>query len=274
MAQLLAEAGAAPLDYLKVGPFQGPEAIAALARHHPLMLHLDDALSAPGPFDDAHLARLSDLVRLTGTPWTSEHIGFGVAQVGLDGNLVTQPRSPLLEPGEALESIVRNAGTLTSRLPVPLLLENIPFFPNLAHVTVCEPGFVSAVIARSGCDLLLDLAHARVTASVLRLDVHEYLERLPLAQTVEIHLSGPRRLVECAPRLQAVVRENAYSVRHLLAFDDDCLVDAHEPLRDEDYALLEWTLTRARPAAVTLEYYREPDALRAQLLRLGEMLGR
>lgn len=274
MQALLAQGDGALVDYLKVGPFMGCEAIAALAARHPLMLHLDDTLSGPRPPSAEMIARLNGWIQLTGTPWTSEHIGFGVPDVDLDSALITQPASALLPRQTALAHIVRNTRALGERLQTPLLLENIPFSPNLAHVHVCEPDFVSEVLARSGCDLLLDLAHARVSASVLGLDAHTYLEALPLERTAEIHLSGPRRLCEVDARRQRLVRENARSVAHLVAFGEEHLIDAHETLQEEDYDLLAWVLARTRPRAISLEYYREPLALREQLLRLGEMLRR
>ena len=181
MQALLAQGDGALVDYLKVGPFMGREAIAALAGRHPLMLHLDDTLSGPHAPSAGLVARLNGWIQLTGTPWTSEHIGFGVPDVNLDSALITQPASALLARQTAMTHIVRNARTLRGQLQAPLLLENIPFFPNLAHMHVCEPDFVNEVIGRSGCDLLLDLAHARVSASVFGLDVRAYLEALAKA---------------------------------------------------------------------------------------------
>ncbi|MHB1295606.1 MAG: multinuclear nonheme iron-dependent oxidase [Anaerolineae bacterium] len=274
MPALLERGGAPLLDYLKVGPFMGTPAIAALAPRHPLMLHLDVTLSGHAPLDDEAMRPAADLAALTGTPWTSAHIGFGVADVTLDQVLVTQPASPLLSRAEALENIVCNARSLADRLPVRLLLENIPLFPNLAHLRVCEPDFVCEVIARTGCDLLLDLAHARVSADVLGCAVHDYLEDLPLERTVEIHLSGPRRVCELDPVRRERVLANAAGVAHLLSFDEGRLMDAHEAMRDEDYALLEWVLGRIQPKAVSLEYYRDTIQLEEQLIRLNEIVGR
>ncbi len=272
--QSLLPDGSDLVDYLKVGPFMGRQAIADLAARYPLLLHLDDTLSNHTSPDAAMLQRLEDWVQISRTPWTSEHIGFGVADVDLDGALITQPASALLPRENALDNIVRNAGVLAQHLSVPLILENIPLFPNMAHLSVCEPDFITEVIARTNCDLLVDLAHARASASVLGYDVHDYLSRLPLERTVELHLSGPRSVSELDPRRQATVRENARSIAHLLPFGDHHLTDAHAPMRDEDYTLLGWILARTRPRAISLEYYYEPQALHEQLLRLGKILGR
>lgn len=274
MRALLADGGAALVDYLKVGPFMGEAAIAELATTYPLMLHLDDTLSGHIAPSAEMVYRLGRWVELTGTPWTSEHIGFSVADVTLDGTLITQPASALLSRERALGNIARNARALAACLPVPLILENVPFFPNLAHMFITEPDFIAEVIEQSGCDLLLDLAHARVSANVLGYDVCDYLARLPLARVVELHLSGPRSLKELEAKRQALVRENAQSVAHLVSFGEENLVDAHAPMQEEDYALLEWALRRLEPRAISLEYFRQPEELREQLLRLNRILGR
>jgi uncharacterized protein (UPF0276 family) len=53
---------------------------------------------------------------------------------------------------------------------------------------------------------------------------------------------------------------------------DGRLCDAHEPMQEMDYALLEWVLGRTHPQVVTLEYVRDPAALREQLARLRQIL--
>lgn len=275
MQALLADGdGVMPVDYFKVGPFMGREAIAGLAARYPLMLHLDDTLSGHQPLEADAIEHIVDWIRLTGTPWTSEHIGFGVADVSLSDLLITRPASDRLSYDRALANIIRNARALAGAIDVPLLLENIPLFPNMAHLHVCEPEFISVVIRETGSDMLLDLAHARVSAHVLGYDVYDYLSQLPLDRVVELHLSGPRKLVEVDADRQTQVRREAAEIAHILPFSDDHLIDAHEPMREEDYRILEWTLARATPRAVSLEYYRKPEALRQQLERLNEILGR
>lgn len=273
MMALLADGHAGLVDYLKVGPFMGRARVAALANEYPLMLHLDDTLSGQQLPSQETLERLADWVALSGTPWTSEHLGFGVADTDLDRALITQATSDLLPREVAWRNIVRNARTLASHLSVPLLLENIPLFPNLAHMHVCEPSFIASVIGETDCDLLLDLAHARVSADVLGYDIREYLLQLPLERVGELHLSGPRPISQMDARCQELVRENAKSVDHLISFSDGNLMDAHETMQEEDYCLLEWVLDRCHPKTISLEYYYDAALLREQLERLGEIIG-
>ena len=130
------------------------------------------------------------------------------------------------------------------------------------------------VVAAVGCDMLLDLAHARVSADILGYDVYDYLLRLPLDRVRELHLSGPRPLGRLGPKRQKIILDNARTVADRMLFAAHNLVDAHEPLDEADYALLEWTLARTQPWAISLEYFRRPQALREQLARLAAIIGR
>jgi len=261
------------VDYFKVGPFVGREAIGAL-RGTPLLLHLDDPLQGLANLGPAALTETREWVRLTGTPWTSAHIGYGLSDatappcLGHDSPTADGLRSALFD------NMVRNARSLQSALSVPLLLENMPLFPDPIHLHTSTAAFICEVIEATGCDLLLDLAHARVTASTLGIDAQEYILQLPLDRVREIHVSGPRRLSEVRASLSAKLRARAADLADGYALSGDSLVDAHEPLREPDYALLEWALERCRPWAVSLEYFVRAEALHEQLVRLGHIVGR
>ena len=100
-------------------------------------------------------------------------------------------------------------------------------------------------------DAELWVAHAPAqsltgNAAALDMDVHGHVSGLPLERTVQVHLSGRR-------------------------MRDGHLFEAHEPMQETDYALLEWVLGRTHPQVVTLEYVRDAVALREQLVRLREV---
>ena len=77
--------------------------------------------------------------------------------------------------------------------------------------------------------------------------IENYVEKLPLERTTQIHVSG--------------VREK-----------DGHLQDAHEAMQDEDYAVLNWVLGKSEPKTITLEYFRELGKLREQLWKLRETI--
>ncbi len=244
----LIAAGQVQVDYLKVGRFMGRERIADLRTCYPLLLHGSEiTLSVRPPLDGTVLAAARDFVALTGTPWYSVHLGFATEEVTPGDENNPANGTGILSAAESRERIIRNARVLKDALPVPLLLENVPRFLNAAHDHVCEPEFIAAVVEAADTGFLLDLAHARVSAAVLGYDLPDYLHRLPLDRTVEIHVSGPRRVA-------------------------GVLQDVHEPLLAEDYDLVAWALRETPATALSLEYWRDKDALREQLACLRALV--
>jgi uncharacterized protein (UPF0276 family) len=130
---------------------------------------------------------------------------------------------------------------------LPVLLENMPSFATHKFAFEVDPNQIMEALDQTGSSLLLDIAHARVVASIFGLDVHEYIYRLPLERVVQIHLSGPRHR-------------------------DGYLYDAHEDLKAEDYSIFEWVLAHTKPEVVTLEYFTDREKLAVQLTRLREII--
>jgi uncharacterized protein (UPF0276 family) len=173
-------------------------------------------------------------------------LGFSAAEVKFDTWM--RALSPAQPREELFVNICRNVRALAAAIPVPLILENLDYCHGGAYEHICEPAFIAAVLEATGAGLLLDLAHARVSAARLGTPIEAYLAQLPLERVRQLHVSGPR-------------------------LRDGALADAHEPLLEEDYALLQSVLRRTRPVALTLEYNRDADALREQLGRLRLLLG-
>lgn len=251
LARRLLAGGAVRVDFLETG---GPYAASAaglpgvprLLVHNAVWnwsLANPRALEVPGA-----LATIHDVARRTETPWISAHLGFACAEIAPDGGMML-PKSPVLPRETVRASIARTARGLAAALPVPLILENLDYWPTGAYEYISEPDFIADVLADAGTEFLLDLAHAQVAAARLGLSSDEYLARLPLDLVRHIHVSGPR-------------------------LHDGVLIDAHEPLTDEDYRLLRRVLAGSRPSAVTLEYHGTDGAVvAAELARLRAFLG-
>ncbi len=171
----------------------------------------------------------------TGTPWLSVHIGFASPTVMYDGAMLAT--TPVLDRAVLLERMAHTVTSLQERLAVPLLLENLDDQDSPAYDHICEADFITELVDLTGAHLLLDLAHAQVSAARQGVGIDDYLGALPLDRVRQIHLSGPR--------------PDAMGGLH----------DAHETLREEDLDLLVWVLDEAPVSAVTLEYGREADAL-------------
>jgi len=136
----------------------------------------------------------------------------------------------------------------------PLAAENYNYYPTGLYGRVTEPAFIRAYLEEFGMGLVLDLAHARVTAHNLGLDPAAYLDDLPLEKTWELHLSRP-----WLPR----------PASGLLA------VDAHLAPGPEEWQLLVNTLKNPRlpeRVPVFVEYYGNLSKLELAQSRLDELL--
>jgi uncharacterized protein (UPF0276 family) len=241
IAALLAE-DEVRLDRIKVGAWMSDEQLAALCAARPALLHI--SRGAIWPRGRRWGNEQLRLVRLTRAPWVSFHL-----DIGLPYSIYRWPLPQLIPPRLARRWAARTLRRLTAQSPVPVLAENMPRWSRDRPAYVVDPAFISGVIEEANCGLLLDLAHARVAAAMRKEPVRDYISRLPLDRLTEVHISGPR----LSPRRKL-------------------LVDAHETLQEEDYDLLRWVLQRAQPRAVTLEYTRNREMLKEQLLNLDSLL--
>ena len=72
-------------------------------------------------------------------------------------------------------------------------LEHYPYTTANEHIAyAADAAAFSQVILDTGCQLLLDLAHARITADTLNIDVKDYIRALPLDRLTELHITGIR----------------------------------------------------------------------------------
>ncbi|HPH96300.1 MAG TPA: DUF692 family protein [Anaerolineaceae bacterium] len=241
--------GALKLDYLEV---HGPYAEKAREAYpeHPMLLH-----NALYQWSLAHSRGLAhraadcltlERLALTRSPWYSLHLGFSAEEVDFFDEAM-HALSPILPPELIFERTCAVLNDLTARLDLPVLIENLDYNPGGAYETVCQPDFIRRVLAEAPVFLLLDLAHARISAEAQGLAVREYLERLPLEKVRQVHVNRPQRHAQR-------------------------LWDAHEAMQEEDYGLLAWVLDRAQPWAVTLEYNKDETLILEQTGRLRQVL--
>lgn len=251
----LIQAGQAPIQGIEFGPWYSPQKIAGLRGQLPGLLfhfHHSNLLAqlklVPGALDT-----LRAYLACTETPWVSVHLSMlppGVAWLAAHAGLYLAG----LEPEASYRALVEQVKALQAQVALPVLLENMPSFPTRRYIHEVDPARIRRVLDETGTGLLLDLPHARTAAHVLGLNVHDYLTQLPLERARQIHVCGPR-------------------VRRRLV-GKPALLDAHEPMQAEDYALLAWVLEKTQPEVVTLEYFKEKEPLSEQLDRLAESLSR
>ncbi len=245
----LLDSGQLDLDYLEVhGPYV--EKARQVYPDKPMILHnslYQWSLTHPDGLQFKDAARFTrERTALARTPWYSLHLGFSCAELDfVDEAMVAL--SPLQPRELVLERCIHSLNQITALLNMPVLIENLDYNPTQAYEYVCEPDFITQVLEETNTYLLLDLAHAQVSAAAFGMDVKSYLNQLPLEKVRQLHLNRP------GPR-------------------NGRLVDAHLDLAEADYQLLSETLKRTTPWSITLEYNR--DGLKAieQIKRLRALI--
>jgi uncharacterized protein (UPF0276 family) len=248
-ARALLEHAGTIIDYLEV---HGPYVETARQRYPDLAMVMHNnlyswSLTHPDGLQHMDAARLTvERLAVSRSPWLSLHLGFSSAEIEFHNETI-HPLSATLPPDLIFERTCRTLLALNKKIDVPLLIENMDYNPTGAYESICQPDFISRVLATSNTWLLLDLAHARVSAAALGLALEDYLGRLPLERVRQIHINHP-------------------------GWRDKRRFDSHEALEEEDYLLLEDILRRCSPWSITLEYNRDEALMSAQVRRLRSIL--
>jgi uncharacterized protein (UPF0276 family) len=160
--------------------------LETLADHFPLLPHgLDLSLGSADGLDRRYLDRIARVVRQARAPWWSEHVAFTRAGGVRIGHL-----APLPYTEEALRVVVRNVERALDAVGVPLILENIASPLLLPGGEMEEAQFLSEIVARTGCGLLLDVANLHASALNHGYDVDAYLQALPAHSVMQLHVAG------------------------------------------------------------------------------------
>jgi hypothetical protein len=230
-------------DGVEVGPYFSPAQIIHAASELPgWRFELHASFLGLVPFTRR---TLEGYLAVTRSRWISCHVRL-ISALELRLALCLRIFLPAYNQSDRKHGMIAAVRRLKKWAPLPVILENMPC-SHVRHRLEVDPWITSEILEATGCDLLLDLAHARIGAQYFNQSPMDYLQRLPLDKVRQIHLSGPRTR---AGRLY----------------------DAHEPMSEEDYALLEWTLARVDPEVVTLEYFRDREALQIQLEKISAIL--
>ncbi|HEY6722422.1 MAG TPA: DUF692 domain-containing protein, partial [Polyangiaceae bacterium] len=135
----------------------------------------------------AALDHLSRLAELLGAPCVSEHIAY-VRAGGIEaGHLL-----PVARTERMLDLVVSNVRRAQQVLPVPLALEHIATLFEWPEAAMDEATFVSEVLTRTGCKLVLDLANLYANAHNHGSDPLAFLRRFSREQIAYAHLAGGR----------------------------------------------------------------------------------
>jgi len=197
----------------------------------PLVPHgLNLSIGAAEDLDWEYLSKIKKLCEYIKAPYYSDH--FALTEVN---NVRIGHLSPLWFTKEALETVVERVDKVQNFLCLPLVLENITSYFVIPKADFEEPEFISEVVRRTGCGLLLDLANIHINSYNRKMDPYAWLERYPLDNALHIHLAGGK--IGCR-------HENWYSDTHSEELDG---------VNEGIWELLKRTVKLSRPKVIIIE---------------------
>lgn len=180
----------------------------------------------PDPLDRDYLAALEALLDRIDAPYYSDHLCY----TAIDG-VAFHDLLPLPWTEEAVEHAAARIRMVADMLERPVLVENITYYASMPGGTMSEAQFVTAVVERAECGLLLDLNNVYVNAVNHGFDAIECLESMPLHRVRQMHVAG-------------------FTVE-----DDGRLLDDHgRPPVPEVLELLRWVVQRIGPIPTLFEW--------------------
>lgn len=197
-----------------------------LSRVFPLIPHgLGLSLGSADFHDAESLKEFASVVKRVRPPWWSDHIAMTRA-----GPLDIGHLAPVPFTEEMVRIICRNIATVKSILPVPLVLENISYTHHFYGNELTEAEFLTAILERSNCGLLLDVMNLYANSQNHCYDPFRFLDQIPLERVVQVHVIGGRR-------------------------EGGILVDSHSsPAPAEVWDLLRYVARRTQVKAVLVEW--------------------
>src|SRR5450830_1781538 len=166
------------------GPFH--HYLGLIRAQYPLSLHgVGLSIGGEGPLDREHLARLATLIERYQPRAFSEHLAWST-----HGSVFLNDLLPLAYDVDSLNRVCEHVDQVQSFLKRPMLLENPATYLQFQRSTLDEADFISEIIRRTGCGLLLDVNNVYVSGINHQRDPLAYIEALPLHAVGEIHLAG------------------------------------------------------------------------------------
>lgn len=207
-----------------------PRMLEALAQNHPVSLHgVSMSLAGPQPPDPDHLRRFADLVRRVQPAQVSEHLAWSRLGPRYEPDLL-----PFIRNTQALQQVVAHVQQVQNAIGRPLAVENPSHYLALQGHTWDEVDFLAELVRRSGCQLLVDVSNVRLSAHNLGFAPTLWLDRLPAAAVVEVHLAG-------------------HSVDPNLG--DTLWIDSHDtPVHADTWALYRRLIARIGPRPTLIEW--------------------
>lgn len=233
-----------------------PNVIAAARELRPVYVHFPINAGSPS-FAGVDWHKVESMAGNTNTPFINVHISPQLKDY--PGLRDSSDESEVLR---VRERVIGDVGAVVRRFGAErVMIEMVPYgnpAEGFFGPATC-PDMICDVCRETGCGLLLDVSHCRITARVLGQDARAFVERMPVDRLRELHVTG-------------------------LGWQETILKD-HRPMTAEDWVEFDWMMGRirsgawARPWCVACEYggvgpqmakISDPEVIAEQVPRMCE----
>lgn len=211
------------------GPFH--HYLGLIRERYPLSIHgVGLSIGGAGPLDGAHLSALCDLLERYQPAVFSEHLAWSTHDGVWFSDLL-----PVAYDLGSLNKVCEHIDQVQTALGRTMLLENPATYIEFAASTYSEPDFISEIVRRTGCGLLLDVNNLYLSCINHRRDLNRTLDGLPLHAVGEVHLAGFSRDLDAA--------------------GSPLLIDSHgAPVADAVWSLYATVIERIGPKPTLIEW--------------------
>ncbi|MDP1613162.1 MAG: DUF692 domain-containing protein [Sulfuritalea sp.] len=174
------------------GPFH--HFLTRIRERYPLSIHgVGLSIGGEDALDESHLDRLALLLDRYEPESFSEHLAWSSHGGAFFNDLLPVPYH-----AATLARVCEHIDRVQDRLKRRMLLENPATYVEFEASTMAEPEFISEVVHRSGCGLLLDVNNAHIACVNHQRNSRDYIRAMPLDEVAQIHLAGFAQDVDAA----------------------------------------------------------------------------
>lgn len=167
-----------------------PDMIAEASQIRPVAVHFTLA-AGRGKLHKTDWKLVERFMMQTDTPYVNLHLEPHVNDFpGID------PDDPA-QYERVIEQMIADIRMVAKRFgPERVIVENVPFRGQGYKILrpAVLPEIFTQVLETTGCNLLLDISHARIAAHYLEMDERKYMSSLPVHRLCEMHFTGLHNL--------------------------------------------------------------------------------
>ncbi|MBI3897714.1 MAG: DUF692 domain-containing protein [Gammaproteobacteria bacterium] len=206
--------GGKPLHYLD-----------RIRSRYPLVMHgVSLSIGSTDPLDRNYLRELKALAQRVEPAWISDHLCW----TGVHGKNM-HDLLPLPYTEEAIAHVADRIAQVQDTLGRRILIENVSSYVSYRDSAMSEWEFLTNVVERADCLMLLDINNIYVSAFNHGFDAQAYLDGVPRERVQQFHLAGHRHL-------------------------GTHIIDTHdEPVVDDVWSLYETAVRRFGPISTMIE---------------------